>query len=405
LSSEDLIICGGGIAGLTAALCAHHAGMKPMVLEKASSLAEVGAGLQVGANAMKVLARLGLAEAVARAGHVPKSLDLRSGASGQVIFSVPSAEAGRDRWGQPHVNIRRAALQNVLASALAERVPDALHLGQETVDYRTASNAIAVETDKGAIYTARGVIAADGIHSSLRQRFDTGRRPDYTGHTALRALVTATPELLDTLPDASTAWTGPGRHAVTYFLNGRKLVNFVGVVERAEPTPEGWHNEASLQDARAAFSGFARPVRAVLGAAVEARRWGLYDRPAPTRIADGALALIGDAAVPMPPFMAQGASFAMECAWAAISSFSRRGDFGELGERMVLRGARILDAARRNGALFHEQGLPALGGYAPVKLAARLAPTLIRQRFDWIYGFDVTKAYPITVGKPGRAGH
>ncbi|MEL6567857.1 MAG: FAD-dependent monooxygenase [Pseudomonadota bacterium] len=401
MSARDLIICGGGIAGLTAALCAHHAGLRPIVYERAEALSEVGAGLQVGANAMKVLAKLGLAEAISRAGHTPETLDLRDGMTGHTIFSVGAGETGKVRWGQPHVNIRRAALQHVLATALEDRVPGALVLGAEAVDYADTGSAIDVEFSDGSLKSASAAIAADGIHSALRQRFHSGRSPDYTGHTALRALVPVTPELAALVPDASIAWTGPARHAVTYYLHGKSMINFVGVVERPEPAPEGWHNSVSLEDARTAFAGFATPVREILASATEARRWGLYDRPAPERLAQGRLALIGDAAVPMPPFMAQGASFAMECAWAAVASLASNGTFSQMGDRLRLRGARILETARRNGALFHQRGLPTLAGYGPVKLAAKLAPGVIRGRFDWIYGFDVTEAYPISAVRPG----
>lgn len=395
MNDTRLIICGGGIAGLTAALCALEAGFEPIVLERAAALSEVGAGLQIGANAMKVMARLCLDEAVAAAGHVPANLEMRDGPSGQTLFSVPAAEAGCQRWGALHVNIRRAALQQVLASALNTRAPEALRLGAEVMDYAIHSDHVTVELADETVIEAGAVIAADGIHSMLRRRFASGKKPDYTGHTALRVMVPVDAALREMVPDASVAWAGPGRHAVTYYLHEQSLINFVGVIEQDEPVPEGWHTAASLDEARAAFAGFAEPVRAVLETANEARRWGLYDRPPPSRLGKGPVALIGDAAVPMPPFMAQGASFAMECAWAAIWSLKTTGDFAAYETAMAVRGGRILEAARRNGQLFHGRGLPALAGYAPIRLTASLAPELIKQRFDWIYGYDVTAGYPL----------
>ena len=390
LSRPRLLICGGGIAGLTAALCALKAGLEPLVIERAGALSEVGAGLQVGANAMKVMAGLGLEEAVRAAGHVPEALELRDGESGRVVFSVPAGEAGRARWGGWHVNIRRAALQQGLASALQHCAPGALRLGAEAVDYAEIPGGVAVELASGEGIEAQAVIAADGIHSALRRRFASGKHPEYTGHTALRVMVEADDALRALVPDASIAWAGPKRHAVTYYLHGQRAINFVGVVEQAEPVPEGWHTEASLAEARAAFAGFAEPVAAILGAATEARRWGLYDRPPPSRLARGPVAVIGDAAVPMPPFMAQGASFAMECAWASVWSLAATGDFAAYEKALAVRGGRILETARRNGRFFHGKALPALAGYAPVRLAARLTPGFIKQRFDWIYGYDVT---------------
>jgi len=229
----------------------------------------------------------------------------------------------------------------------------------------------------------------------LRVRFAGGEKPTYTGHTALRALVQADDRLRDLLPDASTAWAGRDKHAVTYFLHGQTHVNFVGVVEQDEPTPEGWHNDTSLEKARSAFADFAEPVQAVLAAATGVRAWGLYDRPARTDLARGKVALVGDAGVPMPPFMAQGASFAMECAWAAVWGLASTGRFDAYSQGLAIRGARILYAARRNGHLFHGRGLPALFSYAPVKAAARLYPPAIKGRFDWIYGYDATAGRPL----------
>ncbi|MEM1151447.1 MAG: FAD-dependent monooxygenase [Pseudomonadota bacterium] len=402
MSQPDLIICGGGIAGLTAALCAHHSGLSAVVYERSEILSEVGAGLQLGANAMKVLDRLGLAEVCRTAGHVPASLDLREGRTGDLIFSVSAGATGRKRWGQYHVNIQRPALQQILAKALDERSPGALRLGRETVGYTETETGVDVALSDGTAVAAPALIAADGIHSTLRKTIIGEKKPDYTGHTALRAVVPASPSLKGILPDASTAWTGPERHAVTYFLKDRSLINFVGVIERPEPAPEGWHNTASLEDAQTIFADFADPVRKVLETATEARRWGLYDRPAMDSLASGRMAMIGDAAMPMPPFMAQGASFAIECAWAAISSFARSGHFALMNDTLPKRGARILATARRNGDLFHERGLPTLAKYAPVKAAARMAPGFIRGRFDWIYGFDVTRSHPIIPVKSGE---
>ena len=390
MTSKRLVICGGGIAGLTAALCAHKAGWQPVVLEKAESLSEVGAGLQLGANAMKVMSALGLADAAEAAGHAPQSLDFRDGYTGEAIFSVPAGDAAVKRWGAAHINIRRAALQLLLLNALEDRAPGALRLGQAGVDYAISGAGISLELEMGERLGGDGLIIADGIHSILRSRFAGGETPDYTGNTALRALVPATDRLKAILPDASTAWAGKDGHAVTYFLHDRNWVNFVGVIEKAEPAPEGWHNEASLAEARRWFQDFAEPVRAVLEAAGGVRAWGLYDRPAPASLAQGPVAIIGDAALPMPPFMAQGASFAMECAWTSVWSLTTHHSFDAYSRALGIRGARILDAARRNGDLFHGRGLPALFGYAPVKAAAKLLPPVIKGRFDWIYGFDAT---------------
>ncbi len=390
-----LLIAGGGIAGLTAALAAHHAGLAARLFERVPALTEVGAGLQLGPNAMKVLRALGLDEAVRTAGHAPASLEMREGGTGQTLFCVPAGEAAEARWGAPYLNIRRADLQAILAAAVEARLPDALHLGREVVDYRIGDRGVRLVFDDERSVTGDILVAADGVRSNLRARMLGGERPDYTGHTAWRLMVEATPELSALVPDASVAWTGPGRHAVTYYLGGRRLINFVGVVEQPEPGPDDWEADGAVGQVRAAFAGFAGPVAAILDAADRARLWGLYDRPVAERLARGPVALIGDAAHPMPPFMAQGAGLAMESAWRAVASLAATGGFTRYERLTRMRASRLLDASRRNGDLFHGKGLPAAFGHVPVRLAARLAPPVILGRFDWVYRYDATRAAPI----------
>jgi salicylate hydroxylase len=391
----SLLIAGAGMAGLTAALCAFKAGLTPRVFERAGQLSEVGAGLQLGPNAMKVLRGLGLEDAVRAAGHEPGSLDLRDGSDGTRIFSVPAGPAAQSRWGAPYVVIERAALQSILKAALEARAPGCLTLGQEAVDFTTHGNGVRLHFATAQPCDGDAVIGADGIHSALRGRILDGMRPRYTGNTAWRVMVEATPNLLRLVPDAATAWTGPGRHAVTYFLAGRRAVNFVGVLEASEPAPEGWERTGEIDRVRAAFADFAAPVRAVLDQAGTVRLWGLYDRATPTRLGGARVTLIGDAACPMPPFMAQGAGLAIEAAWMAVWSLSATGRFGAHEAVVLRRSGRMLGAARRNGDLFHGRGPAAGFGHAPVRLAAGLAPQLIRSRFDWVYGFDATRGRPL----------
>ncbi len=397
---ETVLIAGAGIAGLTAALCAHRAGLVPYLFDRAPELSEVGAGLQLGPNAMKVLRALGLADAVSDAGHAPRRLDLRDGATGAVYFSLPAGMDGPARWGAPHIAIRRARLQAVLRQAVEARCPGALHLAAEAVDFRPTPDGPVLTLSDGTERQGCALIAADGIHSALRARLLQGERPNFTGNLAWRTIVPADDALRALVPDAAVAWTGPGRHAVTYFLDGGAAVNFVGVVERDEPAPEAWDRTGDPEKARDDFSGFAPPVRAVLERAERVGLWGLYDRPTPDRLQAGRIALIGDAACPMPPFMAQGAALAMEAAWAAIWSLTSSGDFRRYERVLRPRAGRLLDAARRNGDLFHGRGLPTLWKYAPVRLADRVIPSVILGRFDWVYGFDVTRNRPLIASLP-----
>ena len=400
---ETVLIAGAGIAGLTAALCAHRAGLVPRLFDRAPDLTEVGAGLQLGPNAMKIMRALGLSDAIMAAGYAPRRLDLRDGANGSIFFSVPAGTDGPARWGAPHIAIRRPALQAVLRKAVETRCPGALHLAAEAVDFRPSPEGPVLTLADGTERQGSALIAADGIHSALRSRLLQGERPNFTGNLAWRAVVPADETLRALLPDAAAAWAGPGRHAVTYFLDGGATVNFVGVVERDEPAPETWDTLGDPEQARQDFAGFCEPVRAVLERARTVGLWGLYDRPTPDRLQEGRTALIGDAACPMPPFMAQGAALAMEAAWTAVWSLTSTGDFRRYERALKPRASRLLDAARRNGDLFHGRGLPTLWKYAPVRLTSRVIPSVILARFDWVYGVDPTRDRPLMANRPGAS--
>jgi len=395
MSSPTLLIAGAGIAGLTAALCALRAGFHVTVTERAPRLSEVGAGLQLGPNAMRVMAALGLDATVRAAGHEPLALAMRDGPSGRELFSIPAGVHGGADWGAPHVNIRRAALQAILLNAFEASPRASLLLDSEAVDYREGGAGIVLTLASGDELTGAALIAADGLRSALRARLLQGQRPRYTGNTAWRTLVPATEALLSLIPDASTVWTGPGRHAVTYYLRDKRLINFVGAVERTDPEAEGWDHRGDLAQLRADFAGFAEPVRAVLAAAGDAKLWGLYDRPPPARISQGAMALVGDAAFPMPPFMAQGAGHAMECAWTAVWDLKTTGGFRAYEKQAMGRGVRLLETSRRNADLFHGRALPAMFGYRPVEAVARIMPRFVRSRFGWIYRYDATAGRPV----------
>lgn len=485
------IIAGGGIGGLTAALCLTRTGWRVTVCEQAPALTAVGAGIQLSPNAMKVMRLLGLETAILAAGFQPESLMMRYGASGRTIFdveiagsdSLPPVAGAIKRWQAPYVHIHRAALIAVLKEALEERAPGSLRTGCTVTGYRFTPGGIEATCAEGSPVKGTLLIGADGLHSVIRAHlhsssdlFSPNRHlarplagwrqkaegaeasgqenthtyspPDilhppgsaaheakrYTGNIAWRATVPAdaVPEALRP-PRAACVWTGPGRHAVTYYVRDpddeeQLLINFVGIVERPQPPlqTDSWSATGVGARAQADFAGFCPVVRAVTDAAAQTDAgfgfWPLYDRTVAPFWSDispsgnSAVLLLGDALHPMLPSFAQGAAMAMEDAAVLADSLyvcaTGQPALSEaapekvpeitlqaLEEALTLyihrrrdRVTEIQRRSRRNLQLFHHRSaLAQLAVYGPAFLAGRLAPSFLLRQFDDVYGFDPLK--------------
>lgn len=377
-------LAGAGIGGLTAALALAARGAAVTLVEQAPELVEAGAGLQLSPNATRVLLGLGLGEALTRIGFAPEAVDVRDAASGRLLLSTSLGEAAMARWSAPYLTVHRADLQQVLLAALAERGV-APRLGAAAVGLDQDDAGVRLRLSGGGAVEADAAIACDGLRSALRGVLRGADKPRYSGQIAWRGLVPADrlPEGL--IPPRVCVWLGPGRHFVHYPVRGGSLVNFVGAVDRAEPVEESWTARGEPAEALADFPGWPDPVRALIQSADEVWRWSLYDRPALPAWRTGRATLLGDAAHPMAPFLAQGAAMAIEDAEALARHLdaARRPDAALAAyeaERRP-RTARAQQFSARNAALFH---LPA----PAARLAYRAARTLdAAGRLDWLYGW------------------
>lgn len=390
-----VIISGAGVGGLTAALCFLQHGAEVAVLERAPALGEVGAGIQVPPNAMKVFQALGVDDALADIAFRPEALEARMGQSGLKLFNIPVANAAIDRWGAPYLHIHRADYIAVLHEALRAKSPDALHLGAEIVGFQQTANAVSAQLADGRHINGDVLIGSDGIHSPIRAAMLGDDKPVFTGNVAWRAVVPM--EKLGNLAPRPTAcvWMGPGKHCVTYRLRRGELANFVGVVERDDWTIESWNERGTKAEALADFDGWHPTITRILNEAEELYRWALFDRAPLAKWADGRVALMGDAAHPMLPFMAQGAAMAVEDAWTlaqqlALTENAPRALQNYQSLRLA-RASRVQALSRANAKTFHKRTrLNQLGTYGPMWLAGKLVPTAIHARQDWLYGHDVT---------------
>ena len=388
------LIAGGGIGGLTAALCLARRGWSVDVFEASDAISEVGAGLQLSANAMKVYEVLGLADAIAASGFAPEALELRLGRSGRRIFSIPVNQAPEPDWGAPYIHIHRADLIDILEKAVRSTSGVTVHLGAAASGYETDGTSARLLSASRAPAEGDLLVGADGLHSAIRKQMLGDLPARFTGNLAWR-LTVPLDRLAEAPPPTACVWAGPGRHAVTYRLRAGTLANFVGIVERHDWQGESWTEEGSKDQALSDFAGWDPVVTNLIEKADTHYRWALFDRNPLTKWCDGAVTLLGDACHPMLPFQAQGAAQAIEDAFVLAAELDSGGPVpGSLIRyewARKPRTSRIQAASRANMKTFHKRSLPGQAAtYGPMWIAGRLLPSMVRSRLDWIYSHDVT---------------
>jgi salicylate hydroxylase len=388
------LIAGGGIGGVTAALCLIEAGLEVELYERSGELAEVGAGIQISPNGVKVLERLGLKPALDQIAFRPEAIEMRLGHSGLKVFSIPMREEAVGRYGAPYYHIHRADLMTVLSEALRARAPAAVRLNKDVAGYAQSSAGAELILADGVRAQGDIVIGADGIHSAIRAQMLGASPARFTGNVAWRLVVPANKLPPNCVPPTACVWVGPGRHAVTYYLRRGELVNFVGVVERDDWQKESWTELGQKAALAADYAGWAKPIASIIEQAGECYRWALFDRAPLANWSDGRVTLLGDACHPMLPFLAQGAVMAIEDAWVLSRKLKSSADIQAAlkayEDERKARTARAQKAARAQTGLYHKRTLPSqLATYAPIWLAANLTPSLVHARQDWLYSHDV----------------
>ena len=388
-----VLIAGGGIGGLTAALAFQHFGHQVTVFEQSNIIGEVGAGIQISPNGMRVLSMLGVSAQVSADAFRPKAMEMRMGKSGRSIFSLPLRKAALHRWGADYLHVYRPDLIAVLKDALLTRSPDALQLGKSVQSYLQDETGITVQFADGTSASGDLLVGADGIHSVIRTQMLGPDRPRYTGMIAWRAV--APVSVLGNTPPPPTAcvWTGSKRHAVTYLLRRGSLANFVGVVERKEKHIESWSATGAKADALKDFKKWNPAIRGILEAADKINLWALYDRDELATWRDGRAVLLGDACHPMLPFMAQGAVMAIEDAFVLAREANAQASLSEALETYeTLRKPRTTKTqlgARGRAHLFHRRNpITQLATYGPMWIAGRTATKTIYGQNDWLFSYD-----------------
>ena len=386
-----VIIAGGGIGGLSAAIALCKVGFEVEVVERASALQEVGAGLQLSPNATKGLASLGVLEAVAAISSMPETLEMRIGRTGQKVFSIPIAREARNRYGAPYLHAHRADLIDILSRA-AVQAGAQIRLGARVSAYVRDDAGLRVGLDTGAILPCDLLVGADGVRSAVRRQMLGEEAPRFTGAVAWR--MTAPADVAPDLPQSAIVWAGPGKHAVTYRIRRGTLINFVGVVETRDWRSESWDQAGDPVELAKIFGDWASPIPDIIASASHCFVWALFDRDPLPSWSEDRVTLLGDACHPMPPFQAQGAAMAIEDAVVLAKCLNAEGVSQASLQRYEKlrkpRTSKVLASARANMGVFHRSNIVTQAAtYGPMKLADRLFPSFVRSRQDWIYGYDV----------------
>ncbi len=390
------LIAGAGIGGLTAAIALARRGWRITLLERRPAIEEIGAGLQISPNASAILRDLGVLPKLIEAGLAPEAIHIRRGRDGATLARLPLNDAER-RWGAPYLDVHRGDLIAALRDAALAEANVAFYPETELAGFDqtlAGIRAVALRGPAQLSFSADCLIGADGVRSFVRARNaalqgkpdDLPKRADYV---AWRTLVPAERVAAELRAAESCLWLGPGAHLVHYPLRRGAVINVVGVVDASEPLDgktDLWTQTGDPAWIAARFARWAAPARALIGAASEWRIWPLIERPTPAIWSEGRVALLGDAAHAMLPFLAQGAAQAIEDAAALAAALEPGGDMigglAAYGASRAPRAARVQSESRRQARIYH-LGQPA--SFARDMALRSLGPRLSR-RYDWLYG-------------------
>lgn len=386
----NVLIAGAGLAGLTTALALMQRGHRVRVFEQATALREVGAGVQLGPNGTRVLIALGLADAMRQVVCVAAGKRIRLGTTGQSWPVFDLGETAIERFGAPYWMVHRGDFHRVLLDAVRAACPEAIAPGHACAGFASHANGVTLRLANGDTVTGDVLIGADGVHSRIRQQMFGQGRAAFTGLIAWRGLVP-----MQSLPPHQRSligenWIGVGGHVVTYPLRRGEILNFVGVVERDDWRVESWTVPGTTGECLRDLAGWHEDVKTIIRNIGTPYKWALLGRQPLDSYVQGRVCLIGDAAHPTLPFLAQGANMALEDAVILARCLDHPDSPAALLRYQTARlhrTAAIVRGASDNTKRFHNPALGSPDG-AAAYVEREFQPEKMRQRYDWLYEYD-----------------
>ena len=355
---KKILIAGAGIGGLTAAACLLRAGHDVQILEQAPELTEVGAGIQISANAMHVLNSLGLAEAIAATSVRPEAYVFRLHDSGEVISQFALAQEHLRLHRAPYNQLHRADFQLLLADTARRLKKDVIRLDSRVAGFEETVSGVRVRLTNGETASGDLLIGADGVKSAVRAQIAGAAQPVYSGDAAWRLTIPTHKLPPGFMDPVMSVWMGPAAHVVCYFLRAGALLNFVGLVETEEVSEESWTARFPWDKLKADFAGWHADIQTVIDLAERdaCYRWSLFYRPPIPNWSTRRATLLGDSVHPTLPYLAQGAAMAIEDA----AVLTRALDMADVPEALQIyqrsrieRTTRIMQGSSGNRELFH----------------------------------------------------
>ncbi|MDF2114437.1 FAD-dependent monooxygenase [Roseiarcaceae bacterium H3SJ34-1] len=396
---QKVAIIGAGMGGLALANALKARNIDVKIHEQAEELTQVGAGIQLTPNAVKVLRGLGLDHRLKEFGFVPQAIMGLDGRSGKTVFRTPLAGACEELYDAPYVHIHRGDLQTILRDPLLDSM---ISLGKHCVDVRNESDCAVAAFSDGSSIEADLIVGADGIRSAARKSLFGADAPRFTNNICWRSVVPFEngPDY-DLVGPYNSIWFGPNGHVVTYYVRGGKAVNIIACLESTDWQEESWHVRSTKEELANAYDGWHPKLQKIFARADEVYKWGLFDRDPMESWTRDRVTLLGDAAHPMLPYLSQGAAMAMEDALVLARMVGQQQDDLDAALRAyetirIPRATRVQLSSREQGKKNHLTS-PVARFVRDVEYRIRnlINPQASGLKAGWVYEYDAG-----SVGEP-----